>query len=54
MTWAACSNQGLPPEVSGLLTLFEQDALLTRATALADEGRFPIDPSGRRHPWPLV
>ncbi|MYB11256.1 MAG: SCO1664 family protein [Acidimicrobiia bacterium] len=47
-------DEGLPPEVGGLLTLFEQDALLTRATALAEEGRFPVDPSGRRHPWPLV
>lgn len=47
-------DDGLPLEVRELLTLFEQDAVLTRASALASEGRFPIDPSGRRHPWPLV
>lgn len=45
---------GLPDGVASLLSLLERDALLTRATALVSEGRFPIDPSGRRHPWPLV
>ncbi|WP_420619173.1 SCO1664 family protein [Candidatus Poriferisocius sp.] len=47
-------DEGLPENVASLLTLLERDALLTRANALVGEGRFPIDPSGRRHPWPLV
>ena len=47
-------DEGLPPDVSGLLSLLERDALLTRASALVGEARFPTDPSGRRHPWPLV
>ena len=47
-------DDGLPEHVAGLLSLPERDALLTRARALVDEGHFPIDPSGRRHPWPLV
>ena len=47
-------DHGLPPDVAGLLTLHEQDALLARTGALVGEGRFPTDPSGRRHPWPLV
>ncbi|MDE0235687.1 MAG: phosphatidylinositol kinase, partial [bacterium] len=50
----AMLDEGLPDSVAGLLTLLERDALLTRANALVGEGRFPIDPSGRRHPWPLV
>jgi uncharacterized repeat protein (TIGR03843 family) len=45
---------GLPPQVADLLTVLERDALLTRAKALVSEARFPVDPSGRRHPWPLV
>ncbi|WP_419926135.1 SCO1664 family protein [Candidatus Poriferisocius sp.] len=47
-------DEGLPTEVAGLLTLLERDALLTRWGALVGEARFPTDPSGRRHPWPLV
>ena len=45
---------GLPDDVANMLSLLERDALLSRATALVSEGHFPIDPSGRRHPWPLV
>lgn len=47
-------DEGLPPGVAGLLSLLERVALLTRANAVASEARFPTDPSGRRHPWPLV
>lgn len=47
-------DDGLPSGVSALLSLLERDAVLTRASTLVREGRFPIDPSGRRHPWPLV
>lgn len=44
----------LPDELLGLLDPFERDALLTRARALLTSGRLPIDPTGRRYPWPLV
>jgi hypothetical protein len=30
------------------------DAIRERARWLTDAGRFPVDPSGRRYPWPLV
>ncbi len=36
------------------LDAFEVDAVRARAQALVDAGRFPVDESGRRHPWPLV
>ncbi|MDE0217358.1 MAG: phosphatidylinositol kinase, partial [bacterium] len=45
---------GLPADVADLLTLLERDAVLARASALVGEACFPTDPSGRRHPWPLV
>jgi uncharacterized repeat protein (TIGR03843 family) len=44
----------LPPELCDLLDPFERDALLQRTRALLHEGRFPIDTTGRRYPWPLV
>jgi uncharacterized repeat protein (TIGR03843 family) len=44
----------LPAALAELLDPFERDALLHRATALAHDGVFPIDESGRRYPWPLV
>ena len=47
-------DTGLPAEVAELLDPFERDAVMTRAQALLHEGRFPIDPTGRRWPWPLV
>ena len=47
-------NDGLPSSVVTLLSPLERDALLTRAQALAAEAHFPTDPTGRRHPWPLV
>jgi hypothetical protein len=45
---------GLPPELAALLSPSEQDALLDRARALVHDPHFPVDPSGRRYPWPLV
>ena len=44
----------LPDRLAALLDVFERDALRTRARALVDAGQFPIDPTGRRYPWPLV
>jgi uncharacterized repeat protein (TIGR03843 family) len=45
---------GLPAGVALLLDPFERDAVITRAKALLDDGRFPVDDTGRRYPWPLV
>jgi uncharacterized repeat protein (TIGR03843 family) len=44
----------LPEDLAALLDPFERDALATRARALLAEGRLPLDPTGRRYPWPLV
>jgi uncharacterized repeat protein (TIGR03843 family) len=43
-----------PNELSTVLDDEEIDALRARAAAVAERGRFPVDPSGRRYPWPLV
>ena len=51
---AAFIAVGLPPDLSELLDPFERDAVLARARAVVAEGRFPIDHTGRRYPWPLV
>jgi hypothetical protein len=32
----------------------EIEALLERAVTVAERGRFPVDTTGRRYPWPLV
>jgi uncharacterized repeat protein (TIGR03843 family) len=45
---------GVPDELAELLDPFERDALTTRARAVVTDGRFPIDGTGRRYPWPLV
>ena len=47
-------DDGLSPPLIALLDPFERDALLTRARAVLGEGRFPVDRSGRRYPWPPV
>jgi uncharacterized repeat protein (TIGR03843 family) len=47
-------DDGLPDALAALLDPFERDATLTRARALLTERRFPVDTTGRRHPWPLV
>jgi uncharacterized repeat protein (TIGR03843 family) len=44
----------LPDALAALLTPAEREALLGRARALAQDGRFPTDASGVRYPWPLV
>jgi len=51
---ARLADEGLTPPLVALLDPFERDGLLTRARALARQGCFPIDRSGRRYPWPLV
>jgi uncharacterized repeat protein (TIGR03843 family) len=45
---------GLPAPLAELLDPFERDATLTRAIALLGGRHFPVDETGRRHPWPLV
>lgn len=44
----------LAPEVAAVIDPFERDALRTRVRALLTNGRLPVDPTGRRFPWPLV
>jgi uncharacterized repeat protein (TIGR03843 family) len=44
----------LPAALAELIDPLERDALRTRTRALLAEGRFPIDHSGQRVPWPLV
>jgi hypothetical protein len=44
----------LPLEVATLLDEAEIAALHKRAAWLLEHRRFPVDPSGRRYPWPLV
>lgn len=44
----------VPDDVAELLDDDEVAALAERARLLADGGTFPVDPSGRRYPWPLV
>jgi uncharacterized repeat protein (TIGR03843 family) len=46
---------GPPAELAAMLNPFEQDAMLTRARAIVEEGHFPEDDTdGHRWPWPLV
>jgi len=47
-------DRPLPDALAELLDPLERDALRTRARALVGEGRFPIDHTGQRVPWPLV
>lgn len=48
-------DDGAPVDLVCLLDRLESDAMMTRANALAAEGRFPEDETGgRRWPWPLV
>ena len=47
-------DHDLPAPLADLLDPFERDALRTRARAVVTEGRFPVDTTGRRYPWPLV
>lgn len=45
---------GLDPALEELLTPSEVEALLGRARSFVQGGQFPIDPTGRRWPWPVV
>ena len=44
----------VPAEVAELLADDEVAAIAERAADLVDAGEFPVDPTGRRYPWPLV
>ena len=48
------AEEGGPAALDGLLDRGERAALVERAAALAADGTFPIDTSGRCYPWPLV
>jgi uncharacterized repeat protein (TIGR03843 family) len=43
-----------PEDLASVLDDDEIGALRARAAAVAERGTFPVDPSGRRYPWPLV
>lgn len=43
-----------PTELDELIEPQERDALQARARLLARTGRFPVDHTGRRIPWPMV
>ncbi len=47
-------TQTVPLEVATLLSEQEVVAIAERAKWLLDGARFPVDPSGRHYPWPLV
>ena len=44
----------LPLDVASLLSDDEVTAVDERAAWLVEHRQFPVDPSGRRYPWPLV
>jgi uncharacterized repeat protein (TIGR03843 family) len=44
----------LPPALAALLDTDEHRALKRRARGLLRTGRFPVDRSGLRYPWPLI
>src|SRR5207302_3577685 len=45
---------GLPAPLQELLEPAEREALLERAAGVLEHGRFPVDTTGHRYPWPLV
>ena len=47
-------RRSVPLEVATLLTDEEVAATRARAGVIADDGCFPVDPTGSRYPWPLV
>jgi uncharacterized repeat protein (TIGR03843 family) len=48
-------DTGPRDSLARLLDTFEVDAMIGRARAVLDEGRFPEDDTGgQRYPWPLV
>jgi len=44
----------VPVGIAALLSDDEVAALGARAQWVVDHGEFPVDPTGRRYPWPLV
>jgi len=44
----------MPIELTSLLSDDEAEAMAGRAQWLVDHPSFPVDPTGRRYPWPLV
>jgi len=51
---ASMVDDGLTDELAELLDPVEHEAVLERARSVVAEGRFPVDPTGRRYPWPLI
>jgi uncharacterized repeat protein (TIGR03843 family) len=51
---ARVADEGPPPALDGLLDGAERDAVVARAERVVGVGRFPVDTTGRRYPWPLV
>ena len=47
-------SDDLPPALAALLDADEQRALKRRARGLLRTGRYPVDKSGLRYPWPLI
>lgn len=47
-------TEAVPLEVATLLSAQEVVAISERAKWLVEGARFPVDPSGRHYPWPLV
>jgi len=45
---------GVPSMLATLIEAAEQEALMTRARAVAKARKFPRDDGGRRYPWPLI
>ena len=50
----ALLDVGVDARLRELLSGPEVVGIVDRAAALLSTGRFPHDPTGRRHPWPLV
>jgi uncharacterized repeat protein (TIGR03843 family) len=46
--------ESVPLSIAALLEDDEIEALQRRARRLVADGRLPVDPTGRRYPWPLV
>lgn len=47
-------DEPLPAAITETLARDEIDAIYKRTRKLVTERRFPVDPTGRRFPWPLV
>jgi hypothetical protein len=47
-------RSGLPDALVELLRPVEVEAVLGRAADVVELGRFPVDRTGHRYPWPLV